>query len=83
MEKWLSMRIMTQAYRRSTLSIIRGVFESGEWSGHLINTHHPASKIDMDEIYYVVRELSPTIGNKLKIDSSNMNKFPDIQKAFF
>ncbi len=35
----------------------------------------------MDEIYDVMRKLSPTIGNELKIDSSNINKFPDIKKV--
>ena len=37
--------------------------------------------IDMDEIYDVMRKLSPTIGNQLKIESSNINKFPDTQKV--
>ena len=37
--------------------------------------------IDMtDYMYDVMRKLSPIIGNQLKIESSNINKFPDIQK---
>jgi len=37
--------------------------------------------IVMGEIYNVIRNLSPTIGNHLKIESSNINKFSDIQKV--
>ncbi len=37
--------------------------------------------IDMDEIYDVMRKSSPTIGNQLKIESSDINKFSDIQKV--
>ena len=37
--------------------------------------------IDMDKNYDVMRKLSPTIGYQIKIESSNINKFPDIQKV--
>ena len=37
--------------------------------------------INMDEIYDVMRKSSPTIGSKLKIESSNINKYSDIQKV--
>jgi hypothetical protein len=61
--------------------IIRGLFGSAKVSGHLINSHPPASKIDMDEICDVTKKLSPTVDNQPKIDSININKIPDIQKA--
>ncbi len=57
------------------------LFESAEWSRHLIKTHPSASKIDMDEIYDVMSMLSITIGNQLKIESSSINKFSNIQKV--
>ena len=65
----------------SIMSLTRGLFERAEWSGNLIKTHPSARKIDMDEIYVVMRKLGPTIGNELKVDSSNINKFPDIKKV--
>jgi hypothetical protein len=47
-----------------------------------MKTHPPPSKIDMDEIDDVMKKIiSPTIDNQLKIDSSNTNKFPDIENV--
>ena len=74
-----------EEYRASILlimSIIRGLFESAKWSGHLIiKTHPSAGKIDMDEVYEFMKKLCLTIGNEFKIESSNINKFLDIQKV--
>jgi len=57
------------------MPLIRVLFERPEWSGHLNKTPPPVSEIDMDEIFDVIMQLiSPTIVNKLKIDSSKIHK---------
>jgi hypothetical protein len=45
---------------------IRALLERAKWSGHHIKAHPPASKIDKDEMFDVMRKLiSPTIDNQL------------------
>ena len=44
-------------------------------------TYPHASDVDIDKVLVVLRRLSPLIGDQLQIDSSDINKHPELQKV--
>jgi hypothetical protein len=57
------------------------LFARAMWSGIPIATHPLASDEDHEKLLSILRKISPSIGDKLQIDSSNIKKHPEIQKV--
>jgi hypothetical protein len=51
------------------------------WSGRAVTTHPPTSDSKIGELLQVLRSISPTIGEYLQIDSSNIRKHPELKKV--
>jgi len=64
---------------RPVITMVDGLFKRSMWSGLPVATHPPASNYEINDLLQVLRKISPGIGDQLKIDSSNVNKHPEIQ----
>jgi hypothetical protein len=60
------------------VEIVNILFSRSMWSGIPIVTHTPASMAEIVAGMKILRTISPSIGYNLKIDSSNIKKFPKI-----
>ncbi len=66
---------------RPIMSRVDALIARSMWSERAVATHPPASDAQIGEFLQVLRKISPAIGDNLQIDSSNMRKFPEIQKV--
>ena len=60
---------------------VDSLFARSMWSGVPIATHPPTFDDDQDKLLAILRKISPSIGDQLQIDSSNIKKHPEIQKV--
>jgi hypothetical protein len=60
---------------------VDSLFARSMWSGVAIATHPPASDDEQEKLLAILRKISPSIGDRLHIDSSNIKKHPEIQKV--
>jgi len=60
---------------------VQSLFARAMRSGRPIATHPLASNVDMDKLLDVLRRISSLIGDTLQIESSNINKHPEMQKV--
>ena len=66
---------------KPVMAKVDSLFARSMWSGVPIATHPSTSDDDQDKLLSILRKISPSIGDKLQIDSSNIKKHPEIQKV--
>jgi hypothetical protein len=60
---------------------VDSLFARSMSSGVPIETHPPTFDDDYEKLLSVLRKISPSIGDQLQIDSSDIKKHPEIQKV--
>ena len=71
-------------YRKSValvFTLLQDLIERFVWAGHPIETHPPTYESEIASLLAGLTTLSPLVGDKLQIDTSNINKHPCIQKV--
>ena len=64
--------------REHVTAMVNMLFSRSMWSGRPVITHTPAYISEIAVVLTILRTTSPLIDENLKIDSSNINKFPEI-----
>jgi hypothetical protein len=63
------------------IKLVDKLFARSMWSGRHVVTHPPAHDSDIAALMQVLRKISPSIGESLKIDASTIKNHPEIQKV--
>jgi len=72
------------SYRKSIahiFSLLQGLIGRSVWAQHPIETPPPASESEISSLLAVLTTLSPLVGGKRQVDTSNIKKHPGIQKV--